>query len=155
MLILHWRIPVSSTVWQNLSTDWKMWLNYSVSFQYKHTYICYHPYHNYISLDQVDIWCHWCHINVDATSSRHIDVNTKSFLRHVPAGVVLRWVTKYVYVVEIKKKYSKLLCHAIFTLRGTFFSIWFLLLTLFDCVYDSSRTEVWYLRFLVVFASVG
>ena len=28
----------------------------------------------------------WRRIDVDATSSRRIDVNTTSFLRHVPAG---------------------------------------------------------------------
>lgn len=53
----------------------------------------------------------WWHINVDATSWSHIDVNTKSFLKHVPAGVVLRGVIKYVYVVEKKKKFKTMSCN--------------------------------------------
>ena len=34
------------------------------------------------------IWCHHVHINVHATSSHRIDVNTTSFLRHIPAGLL-------------------------------------------------------------------
>ena len=38
----------------------------------------------------VDMVPKWRRINVDATSSRRIDVHTTSFLRHVPAGSFAR-----------------------------------------------------------------
>ena len=36
----------------------------------------------------------WRRINVDATSSRRIDIYTTSFLRHVPAGLIraVKWL---------------------------------------------------------------
>ena len=64
----------------------------------------------------------WYRIDVDATSSRRIDVNTTSFLRHVPAGFIYNELNHSTKEEAATKNNEFNLINLIFKYRVTLFT---------------------------------